>query len=246
MGQEITVTGIILSSGPVRDYDKRIVMLTKERGRISIFATGARKVNSPLHGMCEPFSFGQFTLYEGRNSYSLQGGKVENYFHKLKQDLELIYYGSYFCEFASYLTRENNDEILIMKLLYQSLRALELGTIPVSLIRSIFEIKILAFHGYAMESFQCIRCGKKEDLTCFQSEAGGVLCSECGKKEKSMVLAESTLYTIQYIMSMPIEKLYTFRVSAPVMRQLKDICKAFMDIYVEYSFKSLEFIDLKY
>ena len=164
MGQEIAVTGMILSAGPVGEYDKRIVMLTKERGRISIFARGARKANSPFVAVCQPFTFGNFVLYEGRNSFNLMNAKVENYFDTLKKDLELIYYGSYFCEFASYLTRENNDEMAILKLLYQTLRALEKGTIPPALIRSIYEIKVLAFYGYAIESFRCIRCGKKEEL----------------------------------------------------------------------------------
>ena len=41
---------------------------------------------------------------------------VENYFDTLKKDLDLIYYASYFCELASYLTRENNDELEILKI----------------------------------------------------------------------------------------------------------------------------------
>lgn len=246
MGQEITVTGMIILAGPVGEYDKRIVMLTKERGRISIFARGARRANSPFVAVCQPFTFGEFTLYEGRSSFNLMNAKVKNYFETLKKDLELIYYGSYFCEFASYLTRENNDEMSILKLLYQTLRALEKGTIPLPLIRSIYEIKVLAFYGYAMEAFSCIRCGKKEELQYFNSHAGGVLCASCGKKEKSLLLGESTLYTIQYIMSSNIEKLYTFHVSAQVLRQLREICRDFIEAYVDTSFKSLEFIDVKY
>ena len=62
-------------------------------------------------------------------------GRVENYFDTLKKDLDLIYYASYFCELASYLTRENNDELEILKLLYQTLRALEKKTIDIELVR---------------------------------------------------------------------------------------------------------------
>lgn len=246
MSQEVTVTGMILSAGSVGDYDMRIVILTKERGRISSFARGAKRLNNPFGAICQPFTFGEFTLYEGRTAYNLKNAKVINYFSRLKQDLELIYYGSYFCEFASYLTRENSDELHILKLLYQTMRIMEKGTIPLVLVRSIYEIKLLAFYGYGMESFQCIRCGSKENLNYFNSRAGGVLCSRCAQAERSLLLGESTLYTIQYIISSPVEKLFTFTVSPQVMRQLKEICSDFIHAYIDYKFKSLDFLDIKY
>lgn len=107
---------MVLQAGNIGEYDKRIVLLTKERGRISAFARGAKKATSQYAAACQPFTFGEFSLYEGKNSFNLMWAGVENYFDTLKKDLDLIYYASYFCELASYLTRENNDELGDLKI----------------------------------------------------------------------------------------------------------------------------------
>ncbi len=240
MGQEIKVLGLVLQAGNIGEYDKRIVLLTKERGRISAFARGAKKATSPYAAACQPFTFGTFSLYEGKNSFNVMWAQVDNYFAELKKDLDLIYYASYFSEFASYLTRENNDEMKILKLLYQSLRALEKKTIPPPLIRRIYEIKIMAFYGLGMEVFQCVRCGSRENLTGFQPSEGSVVCASCGKS--LYPVSPSTLYTLQFILCSPVEKLYTFRVSQEVQKELEMIIKAFLRIHIQHEFKSQVFL----
>lgn len=240
---QITVTGMVLSTAPVGEYDRRVVILTREQGKLSAFAKGARKPNSPLVGAVNPLSFGEFVLYVGRSSYTIQSARISNYFSELRQDMIAAYYGFYFLEFANYYTREANDEREMLKLLYQTMKALTNEKLPNRLIRCIFELKALCINGVGPQVFGCVSCGNTERPMQFSVKKGGLVCEECGSDViDCMKLHPSTLYSMQYIESSKIEKLYTFLVTEEVLIELEKVMERYCDVYVEKRFKSLEIL----
>lgn len=243
MGQNIIVTGMVLQVMPIGEYDKRITLLTKERGKITAFARGARRPNSQLLAATNPFSFGEFELFEGRSSYTVTKTSIQNYFRELTEDFDVTYYGFYFLEFADYYCQENNDEREMLKLLYQSLRALNSPSYDNRLVRCVFELKTLAINGEAPNVFSCLGCGDREELYYFSVKKGGALCGECRMEATDALLVnESTMYTMQYVISSGIEKLYRFTVSDKVLEELQRIMKEYLRIYVGHSFKSLKIL----
>ena len=241
---QITVTGMVLSASPIGEYDRRVVILSKERGKIAAFARGARRPNSALLGMTSPFSFGEFTLYEGRTSYTLMSASISNYFSELRMDVEGAYYGFYFLELANYYAREANDETESLKLLYQTLRALVNPKIPNTLIRYIFELKMITINGEGPQMAECVCCGDKEYKKLFSVMRGGLICEKCMDKAlDGMELHPSTLYTLQYIVSSPVEKLYNFIVNEKVLLELGKVVSRYMAEYNGKAFKSLEILE---
>ncbi len=202
------VTGMILSVGPVNDYDRRCVILTKERGKITVFAQGARRQGSKMMAPTNPFVFGNFKVYETKTAYKLLDVEVMNYFEELRTDPEGAFLGMYFLEFADYYTRENNDEQKMLKLLYQSIRAIIKPTLDNRLVRVIYEMKALSVNG----EFPGIPTQKE--------------------------LLDATKYAIEYIVNSSIEKLYTFAVNEAVLSQLKEISDSYMDKYIDRELKS--------
>lgn len=209
----VIVTGMILQALPMGEYDRRVLVLTKERGKISAFAKGARRQNNKLMARTNPFCFGTFKLYEGRNSYSLVDGEISNYFDGFREDLEGAVYGMYFLEVADYYTRENNDEKDMLSLLYQSLRALLLPSIPNELVRYIFEMKALAVNG----EFP----GAPEDIT----------------------ILSDTRYAIEYVAAAGLDKLYTFVVSDEVLKELSQCAKEYRKRFGGKNFKSMDILE---
>ncbi len=212
MQEFICVTGMILKQMPVGEYDRRICLLTKERGKISAFARGARKPGSKMAAGTNPFSFGTFKLYEGKNSYTVAEADIQNYFEELRTDYIGACYGMYFAEIADYYTRENNDEREMMKLLYQSLRALGAPSLPDRLIKCIYEIKSIAVNG----------------------EFPGL--------PNDRVVTDAAAYTVKYIVASSVEKLYTFTVTEPVLEELEALSELYRTHFMEKEFKSLEIL----
>lgn len=255
MPASTTVTGMVLSAMPVGDYDKRLVILTKELGKISAFAKGARKPNSAFLACSEPFSFGEFSLYVGRSSYNIISAEISNYFPELRGDIKLLCYGLYFCEFSDYISKENIDEKEKLKLLYQTLRVLAKKTLEPALIRAVFELKMMAVNGEAPQVFECVKCKAKpldqspKDIFHknsgfrFSAQNGGILCEACKMYDYHAIpLQISTLYTMQYILSKEIEKLFTFTVTEEILEELCRCMKSYLISQLDHEFKALELL----
>ena len=147
MREILEMTGMVIKVSSVGEYDRRMVILTWERGKITVFARGAKRPGSSLMGPSRPFAFGKFKLYEGRDSYTLQSADIGRYFEELAGDMEGACYGQYFLEMADYYTRENVDGSGMLLLVYQSLRALLKPRIPNELVRRVFELKAMGVNG---------------------------------------------------------------------------------------------------
>ena len=207
------LTGMVIKSAPAGEYDRRLVILTCERGKITAFARGTRRPGSTLMASSAPFVFGTFALYEGRDAYSLVSVDVQNYFREITEDMEAACYGSYFLEFADYYGRENLEAVETLKLLYQSLRALLKSAIPNRLVRAVFELKLMEINGEYMEK----PLGRLED---------------------------STIYTWEYVLASPVEKLYTFTVTEKVLEEFTKCVAENKRRFVDKTFHSLDILDV--
>lgn len=212
MNNLVLVTGMILEVSPVNDYDRRAVILTKERGKITAFCRGARRLNNKMMAATNQFAFGQFKLYEGKNAYNLADAEISHYFEELRSDFEGAFLGMYFLEVAGYYTRENNDEVQMLKLLFQSVKAIIKDSLDNRLVRSIFEIKALVING----EFPGVPANKN--------------------------MSDTVRYAVDFIVSSSIEKLYTFTLSEEAIVELAAFSIDELIKHTDRKFKSLEYI----
>ena len=203
---------------PIGEYDKRVVIITAELGRIHAFARGARRTNSKLLAGTDPLTFGIFKIISGKNAYTLVEVKIVNYFDELKMDIDRVYYGFYFLELASYFSRENVGEKVLVNLIYMAFRALEakVDKFTPEFIKAIFEWKIFQIEGIMPSIDEGIFLGKK--------------------------LKPSTVYAIKMIAVTDITKLFSFDLEAESKREFIKLAEEYRDLNTDIQFKSLEMI----
>lgn len=289
MGQTCILTGMIIKAAPAGEYDKRITLLTREQGKVTAFARGARRPKSSMQAATNLFCFGKFEAYEGRDAYTVVRAEIQEYFSGLYTDPDRMYYGCYFLELADYFIQPYGDGERQLSLLYQTVRALGVQSLEPRLVRRIYELKTIVYYGVAPQVFACAKCGKKENLVSFYIEHRGVLCASCagrpgtgmpeyaggpdcaGRPEHAdetncadrsnpaggpdgagmpnsvghaggAALDAASLYTLQYIVSSSIAKLYTFKVTETVYRTVSRVIDRYLKLYVDRELKTLTFL----
>lgn len=210
----IELSGMVLRTAAAGEYDRRIVLLTRERGKITAFARGARRSGSALTAATVPFAFGTFRVYEGKSAYTCVAADISHYFEKLKTDYIGACYGAYFMEFADYYAQENLDGTDLLNLLYVSLKMLEREDVPNRLVRYAFEVRLMVL--------------------------GGEFPVDVTQDESLMLPARQAFY---HMITSPVGKLYSFQVSEEAMEQIAQRQDRIRNRYVDRHFRSLEVLD---
>ena len=244
MFDEVTVQGIVLDTSLLKEYDKRLVLLTAELGRITVFANGARRKNSQLAASSQKFVMGTFRLRPGRDSYTLIGADVRNTFFELSYDIEKMSYASFACEVAGYFTTEGVGAKDELNLLYVTFNALLSGRIGTNLIKAIYICKLLDIEGFGLEMTRCVKSGVETNLHHISLEDGGLVTDAQVVYSKNPVLiSDDVIYAIRYIFSRSIAAVYSFDISIETFKELDKLMDSYLKIHADRHFKSLDILN---
>ena len=181
MARSVKLRAVVLRTVDFGERDRVVTLFSRERGKLSAFARGARSSRRRFGGVLEPFTLLSAELTErGGDLWGLEDAGVERGFGNLRGDLARIACASYAVELARELVRDAEPHPELFDGLVAYLGLLDEGPArPWDLRR--FELDALRAAGLQPALDGCARCGLPagDGPARFDPLQGGVLCACC-------------------------------------------------------------------
>ncbi len=181
MARTAKTRAVVLRSVDYGERDRVVTLLSRDRGKLSAFARGARVSRRRFGGVLEPFTLVSAELSErGGDLWGLEDASAERAFGGIRGDLLRIACASYAVELAREMVRDAEPHEELFDALLAYLARLEAGPArPWDLRR--LELDVLRAAGLLPSLDGCARCGSAagDGPVPFDAAQGGVLCGSC-------------------------------------------------------------------
>lgn len=183
MTNRLVADAVVLSGVDYGESDRIVTLFTRQRGRLSAFAAGARKSKRRFAGALEPGTHLTAQLVESRGDLlRLEAVDIVQSFHRVRDDLPRIARLLYCLELIRELTRDHEPHAALFDALKDYLIRLDANEAgPSSLL--LFELDALAQAGFMPQFSPCSMCGQPTgDRPRFDVQGGSVVCFSCSSR----------------------------------------------------------------
>jgi DNA repair protein RecO (recombination protein O) len=175
--------GVVLKTTDVGEKDKILTLYTENHGVLSVYSSGSRVVKSKLLAASDLFCFAEFVIYtKDEKQYSIREAQLINCFYNVRMDLSSMALGNYICEIARVTGTSDVPDPLFLRLLLNSLYAIDSRKYPLAKIKAAFEIRTVSILGFCPDMAGCFQCGMEDDSTVLDVMDGKLVCSKCRKE----------------------------------------------------------------
>lgn len=242
----VEATGIVTREIKYGESSRILTVITKELGRISILAGGARSNKSGLLHLTQLFSYGTFTLFQsrGKGLYKINSGDLITSFSNLRNSLEGMAYASYFSEIANRMIPEDAPDPEQMQLLLNALYMLAEEKLPPEQIKAVYEFRTLSIQGLLPSFSACSHCGQTENLRFFHPIEEAVWCTTCTDENHPGVITfgESLIKAIAYIEDADPKKVFAFHLPEQSLSYLSSLGEYCLELQLEKHLKTLDYL----
>ena len=242
----LNTQGVVLRLSGYSENDVILTIFTRNIGKVSAIAKGAKRNKSSLMAASQLFAFSDFTLKKQRGMYRVSQAQVIKSFYDIAYDLDAFSYASYISRLVENSLLENQTNVKLFALLVKTLYLLSKEDTDKKLIATAFELKFSDYMGFCPIVDRCSVCGdKSEKRAIFNIEEGGMICRRCAENlQGNIILDMTTKDLMRYILGNDIETVSNARVNGILTNELSKLMKKYLTAYVSnLNLKSLHIFD---
>ena len=172
--------GLIIREQQTGEDDRLVTLLTRDHGVIRAFVRGAKRIKSRSQSATGLFAYGSYSIYRGRDAYSVDEAQPKEIFFDLRNDIEALALAQYFCELAGELAPVEDDADEFLRLILNALHMLMNKKRPQAQLKAVVELRLLCLSGYMPDLVVCGDCGEEYDGNfLFSPVEGLIFCEKC-------------------------------------------------------------------
>jgi DNA repair protein RecO (recombination protein O) len=181
---EESTAAIVLRARDYSESDRIVTMLTREFGKLSGIAKGAKASRRRFERKLEPFSHVNLFFRRrphGQLVFITRAEPGDSAPPMIEDDLAKIALGSYMLELADALTSEEAEAVDAYHVLARALDTLGGGVANLAM-RQSFELNLLHAAGFGLDFGRCRICDDAEATAAavyFVVSRGGIVCARC-------------------------------------------------------------------
>lgn len=188
-------TGIVLRVIPFSETSCIVTMFTRDFGKVTTMAKGARRPKSPFEAALDVLALCRI-VFLNKNSDAmglLTEAKLERRFRSATRSLDRLYAGYYIVELLNSMTDDGDPHPELFELSTQvicQIDSSEISDEEVGLALLNYELKMLSILGHLPMLTKCVSCGREKTTIArvsFGLNAGGILCGACRGGESNIV-----------------------------------------------------------
>lgn len=177
---ELITPALVLRRADYSDYDRMVTLFSPTFGRIDAIARGCRRPKSPLINVVEPFTSGEYVLYQRRDRYSLEQCAISESYLDLRKDYDRLRHGAYWLKLLETVIMPDTPAEKLFITVLRALAHLSWGEQPPEMTTMAFEMHLMALSGFAPRMDVCLKCGRPIDGDArFDADLGGAVCLKC-------------------------------------------------------------------
>ncbi len=214
--KNIKTQGIIIRAMNYADYDQILTVLTREYGKIKVFARGVRRSKSKIRGGSQVFSFVQLELYKGKNFYRMIQTNSVKSFLEIRESYDKMLAASEWAEVLDKLIQEEEFDEDLFKLALSGFTYI--AHQDTEKILRVFEAKLLNHMGVLAKETTCNICGSDDHI--HFSPTGELLCNDCVKVKSDDFLDKGALKILCFFIRENPEEIERLKVSPKILESI--------------------------